>query len=336
MRILSRYNNEIEIAVRQAVGENMDKVFQIVRYQLGWVDEHGNSSTGFRGKGLRPTLCLQACAVEFGDHKPALPAAASIELLHNFTLIHDDVMDRDATRRNRSTVWSIWGDSAAINAGDLMYALAISAMANVVPDQPSRALQATSKLLDACVDVILGQQLDLDFESRDDVSVAEYENMAELKTAALIATSLEIGATIGGASDKTARLYGCLGRSMGLIFQMRDDYLSIWGDAEDMGKSTGVDIRRKKKSLPIIMLFNRARENDYNYLLDLYGGRELDDSDVLFVMKLLEDYEVRHELEGRIITKSEEALELLLSLNPDASWMADIQDMIRFIGVRGA
>jgi len=334
MSILSRYDNEIEIALRRAVGENMDKVFQLARYQLGWVDQNGNSSTGFGGKGLRPALCLEACAVVSGDHKPALPAAASIELLHNFTLIHDDVMDRDHTRRNRPTVWSIWGDAAAINTGDLMYSLAMSSMGDVMPEQPRRALQATSNLLDTCIEVILGQQLDLDFESRDDVSVAEYENMAESKTASLIATALEIGAIIGGASTEVAMLYRGLGRSMGLIFQMRDDYLGIWGDPRDVGKSTGADIKRKKKSLPIIMLFNRVNKNDCDSLSDLYRRDLLEGSDVSFVMNLLENYGVRDEMQNRIISKSDEAIELLASLNAGESWRIDIESMIQFVGAR--
>ncbi|HXF64774.1 MAG TPA: polyprenyl synthetase family protein [Caldilineaceae bacterium] len=234
--------------------------YGMMRYHLGWAD------AGFRpehfpsGKRVRPILCLLACAEVGGDPTQALPAAAAIELLHNFSLIHDDIEDGDELRRHRPTVWKLWGVPQAINVGDGMFALAYAALQRLTRRgvRAKVALAAFDRFTQTCVALTEGQHLDLCFEERTHVSVAEYLRMVQGKTAALIGASVAIGALIGGASP--AQQTGLLqfGQAMGLAFQIQDDILGIWGNPDRTGKAAGNDILRRKKSLPLLHALNHA------------------------------------------------------------------------------
>jgi geranylgeranyl diphosphate synthase type I len=199
-------------------------------------------------------LCLLACDGCHGAWERALPAAAAVELLHNFTLIHDDIEDRDRTRRNRPTVWSLWGEPQAINAGDTLLAVAQLTLLGLHEKgiSPEAVVRATRLFNATCVTLTVGQYLDISFESRSQVSVADYLEMIEAKTAALVACSCEMGALIAGAQGAQGECLRAFGRHLGLAFQMQDDILGIWGDSDAMGKPVGADIVRRKKTLPIL------------------------------------------------------------------------------------
>ncbi|MBN1284707.1 MAG: polyprenyl synthetase family protein [Anaerolineae bacterium] len=237
----------------------------MLRYHLGWTDPEGP-----RGKRARPLLLL-LCALAAGGEAAAMdamPAAAAVELLHNFSLIHDDIQDASKTRRGRPTVWTIWGTAQAINAGDAMYALAHRAMHRLAERgvDAGRVLEAYRLFTDTCLVLTLGQHMDLDFEERSSASMDEYMTMIGAKSAALIAASAEIGAVVGGADGKTRAHYAEFGRSLGLAFQIRDDILGIWGDEAVTGKSARSDIVARKKSLPVIYALERSQA-----LRDLYA-----------------------------------------------------------------
>jgi geranylgeranyl diphosphate synthase type I len=269
----------------QAGNPDQDGLFGMLRYHLGWVDASFEPCDARSGKRLRPMLCILACEGCGGAVEQALPAAAAIELLHNFTLIHDDIEDQDHTRRDRPTVWSIWGAAQAINAGDTLFALAQLAMLRLVErDLPSvTVVQATRLFNETCVALTGGQYLDIGFESRDDVSVEDYLTMIEGKTAALVACSCEIGAVIAGASDGQRERLRAFGRHSGLAFQMLDDVLGIWGDSSLTGKPVGADIARKKKTLPLLHGLARSAE-----LRGLMAGEMLTTSDVRRATDLVE------------------------------------------------
>jgi geranylgeranyl diphosphate synthase type I len=232
--------------------------YGMMQYHMGWVDANLAPSALPAGKRLRPILCLLACAEVGGRTRDALPAAAAIEILHNFSLVHDDIEDGDEARRHRATVWKLWGVPLAINVGDGMFALSFAAMQRLsgcgVP--PPAVLAALDVFTRTCVALTEGQYLDMSFEQRSLVSVDEYLRMIAGKTAALVGASVAIGAHIGGAAPGQAQALQWFGQEIGLAFQIQDDVLGIWGDPAATGKAAGNDVLRKKKSLPILHALN--------------------------------------------------------------------------------
>lgn len=236
--------------------------FDMMRYHLGWVDAEFTPCQMPTGKRVRPVLCLLCCDACGGDWEQALPAGAALELMHNFTLIHDDIEDRDETRRGRSTVWALWGEAHGINVGDALFSLSNLALLLLA----ERGVPTTTVVAACCLFNITqlaltcGQYLDIGFESRDDVSAEDYLAMIEGKTAALAACSCEMGALVAGAPDEQRENLRAFGRHLGLTFQMQDDVLGIWGDPAHTGKPAGADIARRKKSLPILYGLERSEE----------------------------------------------------------------------------
>lgn len=235
--------------------------YGMMQYHMGWIDADFAPSMLPSGKRLRPILCLLACAEVGGHASPALPAAAAIEILHNFSLVHDDIEDGDEARRHRPTVWKLWGVPLAINVGDGMFALAFAAMQRLSGRgaPPAAILAALDVFTRTCVALTEGQFLDMRFEQRSQVSVDEYLRMVAGKTAALVGASVAIGAHIGGASPAQARALQRFGQEIGLAFQIQDDVLGIWGDPAVTGKAAGNDVLRKKKSLPMLHALNHPQ-----------------------------------------------------------------------------
>ncbi len=232
-------------------------------YHLGLDSEAGAGQN--RGKRIRSLLVLLCCGAATGEPdgwRRAVPAAAAVELLHNFSLIHDDIQDRSETRRGRPTVWVRWGIPQAINAGDAMYTLAYRALLDL-RDQigPETALAAQEVLQESCLALTAGQFLDLDFETRTEVSLNEYWAMIGGKTAALLGACAELGALSAGATGARRGAFRDFGRSLGLAFQAQDDLLGIWGEESRTGKSAAGDLAAGKKSLPI--LFGLAQDGEF-------------------------------------------------------------------------
>jgi geranylgeranyl diphosphate synthase type I len=228
--------------------------YGMMQYHMGWVDDRFAPSALPAGKRLRPILCLLACREVGGEAHAALPAAAALEILHNFSLVHDDIEDGDEARRHRATVWKLWGVPLAINVGDGMFALAFAAMQRLSRGgvAPEAVLAALDVFTQTCVALTEGQYLDMSFEQRAAVSVDEYLRMIAGKTAALVGASVAIGAYIGGAPHDQAQALQRFGQEIGLAFQIQDDVLGIWGDPSVTGKAAGNDVLRKKKSLPML------------------------------------------------------------------------------------
>ncbi len=252
-----RYLPSIEREMRQVIqayDPGQGDLFGFLRYHLGWVDAAFQPCHARSGKRIRPVLCLLACEGCGGAWERALPAAAAIEFLHNFSLIHDDIEDRDEMRRGRRTVWSIWGQAQGINAGDALFSISQLAILRLrergLP--PTVVLDATHLFNETCVALTIGQHLDIDFESRDRVSADHYLAMVEGKTAALVAATCELGALIAGTRAARRKHLHAFGHHAGLAFQMQDDVLGIWGDSEVTGKPVGSDIARGKKTLPVL------------------------------------------------------------------------------------
>ncbi|HEY74715.1 MAG TPA: polyprenyl synthetase family protein [Thermoflexia bacterium] len=253
----SRYLPALEAemqAVVTAPAPEVHDLYGYLRYHLGWIDEHFQPRRGRTGKRIRPVLCLLSCEACGGDWEQALPAAAAVELLHNFSLIHDDIEDHDATRRGRPTVWALWGVPQAINAGDALFILAHIALLRLsARGIPAETVTAALRIFDhACLRLTEGQFMDIRFEQEEEVSLEDYLSMIEGKTAALLSAACELGALVAGVPPDQQERLRAFGRHLGLAFQIQDDILGIWGDPEKTGKPVGSDLRSRKKTLPIL------------------------------------------------------------------------------------
>ncbi|MDQ1541751.1 MAG: geranylgeranyl diphosphate synthase, type [Actinomycetota bacterium] len=235
--------------MRAAVARLAPAVRDVAGYHFGWTDADGSVRASNSGKAVRPTLAVVSAQAVGAPAEVGVPGALAVEFVHNFSLLHDDVMDRDEERRHRPTAWTVFGNSAAILAGDALLALAFEALLDVAPER-SRAAQRS--LAAATQQLIVGQVDDLDFEQRLDVGVDECLQMAAGKTAALMACSASIGARLGAAGADVVQALEGFGYQLGLAFQLVDDLLGIWGATASTGKPVGADLRARKQSLPVV------------------------------------------------------------------------------------
>ena len=293
--------------------------YAIMQYHMGWLSTALEPAQAPSGKRVRPLLCVLACAAAGGDPARAVPAAAGLELLHNFSLIHDDIEDASETRRHRPTAWAVFGMPRACNAGDGMFSLAHAAFHRLseqgVP--PQIVLNALRLFDEMCVRLTEGQYLDISFEGRLDVSVEDYFGMVTGKTGALLATSPEIGAVIGGAEPAVSDAYRRFGAALGRAFQLRDDVLGIWGDEAVTGKSAASDILSKKKSLPV--LYGLAHPAVGAELRRLYAGPEFAAADVARVLALLDAAGARTYAQEQVRHASVDARQALDQLAPESA-----------------
>lgn len=273
----------LEAALRAAVGSDRSQLAAACRYVMGWEDQSGRPANA-AGKRIRPALCLYAGGL-FGSAEAAMPGAVAVELVHNFSLIHDEVQDHDAERHGRPTLWALLGTAQAINAGDFLYSRATSALLGGNAS-PERRLAALRLLTEAVGRMIGGQWADLSFESRDDVTTDEYLAMISGKTGALLGAPLAIGATLAGAPPATAEALGRWGETIGLAFQIHDDYLGIWGNPDLTGKSNTNDIARKKKTLPVI---HGLLGPGGKAIREIYARPELTEADISAVITALRE-----------------------------------------------
>ncbi|OIV35826.1 dimethylallyltranstransferase [Mangrovactinospora gilvigrisea] len=247
--ILERGRSLTTPVLREAIGRLAPPMDIVGSYHFGWTDAEGNPATGAAGKGLRPAMALLSAQVPGADPKAGVPGAVAVELVHNFSLLHDDLMDEDEQRHHRATVWKVHGPEQAILVGDAMFALANEVLVESGGPEALRAIRRLTRATRALID---GQAQDLSFEKRDRVSVEECLAMEGNKTSALLACSASIGAVLGGAPDEHADALERYGWHLGLAFQAVDDLLGIWGDTAVTGKPSWGDLRQRKKSLPVV------------------------------------------------------------------------------------
>ncbi|MGR8007147.1 polyprenyl synthetase family protein [Streptomyces hypolithicus] len=221
----------------------------VAAYHFGWIDAQGRPADGDGGKAVRPALALLSAEAAGAPAETGVPGAVAVELVHNFSLLHDDLMDGDEQRRHRDTVWKVHGPAQAILVGDALFALANEVLLEIGTVEAGRA---TRRLTTATRKLIDGQAQDISFEHRERVTVEECLEMEGNKTGALLACAVSIGAVLGGADDRTADTLEAYGYHLGLAFQAVDDLLGIWGDPEATGKQTWSDLRQRKKSLPVV------------------------------------------------------------------------------------
>jgi geranylgeranyl diphosphate synthase type I len=321
--VISRYRRELHKYLRDLISNHQPPdLYRMIRYHLGWEDADGHPAEHM-GKELRPALCLLACEAVGGDWRRALPAAAAVELVHNFSLVHDDIQDRDIERHHRSTVWSVWGDAQAINAGDALLALARLSILRLRDEgvPADDVLDAARVLDERTLEMVEGQTMDLSFEERLDVGVEIYIDMIERKTGALFDCSLRLGALAAGCHQDLAEAMGRCGRLMGTAFQIRDDMLGIWGAESRTGKEPATDIRRRKKSLPAVYALTQAEGPTLDELRRVYTKVELTSDDVSLVLRTLDAIGAQGYCARLALATKQAALKELdeLPLNSDAA-----------------
>ena len=291
-----RYRGALDETLRSLLsdglpaGSHPEELHRMLRYHLGWEDAEGRPAHTDGGKALRPTLCLLACEAADGDWRAALPAAAALELVHNFSLVHDDIQDRDPERRHRPAVWSVWGEAQAINAGDALLALGRLAVLKLAAEgvRAERVVAAARALDESTLEMVEGQALDLSFEERLDVGEDAYLEMIEKKTGALFDCALRLGGLVGADDPAVAEALGRCGRWLGVAFQVRDDMLGVWGAENRTGKPPAADIRNRKKSLPVVHALARSEGATAADLRRIYSQPRLSDADVSAVLAALE------------------------------------------------
>lgn len=246
----------VEEKLQQVVGEIRQPGYELLHhmlaYTMGWEGEGAGPEA--RGKRIRPVLVMLTAAAAGGRWEAALPAAAAVELVHNFSLIHDDIEDNSDLRRGRPTVWKQWGLAQAVNTGDTMFALAHLTILELEQTVSApAALRAALVLQQTCLKLTQGQFLDISYEGRTNLTEADYWPMVEGKTGALISACTRLGAIAADASVARVESFAHFGRCLGLAFQAQDDLLGIWGDPAVTGKSAASDLVSGKKSLPVLI-----------------------------------------------------------------------------------
>lgn len=259
-RLLAEIETELQNQVARLDQPGTCHFHEMLTYHMGWTGEGAGPDA--TGKRIRPLVVLLVTAACDANWQSALPAAAAVELVHNFSLVHDDIEDDSDKRRGRTTVWKKWGIAQGINAGDGLFVLSNLALADLEAAYPAPIVLHAAKILhQTCLDLTRGQFLDISYEDRADLTVDDYWPMVSGKTAALLSACCHIGALLGDADEARQEAYRAFGHYLGLAFQVQDDILGIWGDEALTGKSAASDLVEGKKSLPV--LFGLEKNDEF-------------------------------------------------------------------------
>ncbi len=303
---LHRTSDLLDPALRAAVDRLGAGLATPARYHFGWVDPRGRPLPNSRpGKGVRPTLALLSAQAVDAPPQVALPGAVAVELIHNFSLVHDDIVDDDHQRRHRPTLWKVFGVGDAVIVGDALMALALQTL---LEESTAERTAAADDLTRATMDMITGQYLDMSFHQRPEVTVEECWEMVSCKTGALLAHASAVGAILAGAPDPVVEALRSFGNELGLAFQAQDDLLGIWGDPAVTGKPVGNDLRERKKSIPVTVALSSGTDAGAE-LACLYAQDRLDDRQIARAASLVEEAGGRDATEaaaqGRLLRASE-------------------------------
>jgi geranylgeranyl diphosphate synthase type I len=304
----------IQDAMRAAFPESESTVarfYAMQQYHLGWRDAELTPAMDNPGKLLRPYLALLACQAVGGRVEQALPLAAGIELIHNFTLIHDDIQDVSPMRRGRATVWNLWGLAHGITAGDSMFALAHLAVHRLrtVGVPATVVLEVLQRLDETILAVCEGQYLDCSYEGNLSVAEDDYLSMICRKTSTLIGTAVCTGALVGGSDMVTAQALYNFGVNLGMAFQLQDDILGIWGDPKVTGKPAAADLSRRKVTLPIIRALRDSGQRQA--LADLYRKETITDADVQRMLAILDATTIQSDMIALVSRMAQATREVL-------------------------
>lgn len=320
--------------VKEILGNYSSDIIQSIEEDLSVITPNNLQEASFYltkagGKMLRPALCLITAEAVGGKKEDAIKAGSAIELIHTFSLIHDDIMDDDDMRRGMPSVHKVWGEDVAILAGDTLFSKAFEIIINSESTSPLQNNQALATVADACVKICEGQALDMGFEDRFDVTEDEYMEMIFKKTGALIAAATKAGAIMGGASDDVVDAMYEYGRLIGLAFQIQDDYLDLASDEETLGKPIGSDIGKGKMTIIAINGISSAGD-DIEKLLEILKDDNNSKEDIDLAIEILTKcgaIEYARNLALNSVKQAKEVLEIL----PDSSSKQVLVDIADFV-----
>lgn len=278
------------------------------------------------GKRLRPFLVMKSCEIVGGDVNYVIPAAIAIEVLHNFTLIHDDIMDNDLLRRGVPTVHTIWGIPMAILAGDLLFAKAFHILLSMKGDY-EKIVKVAEILAKTTITISEGQSMDMSFERKNNVSEEEYMTMIYKKTGALFEASAKIGAILGGGSEEMVEALGNYGKNLGIGFQIFDDYLGLISKEEILGKPIGSDIREGKKTLFVIKLLNSSLRDK---VISILGKKNVSNEDITLILNYIRN----EKIDEYVLNKAKFHIDLAissLSIFPNSEAKNDLIELARYV-----
>ncbi len=333
--ILTKYIPDIDNTVKSFLSDAPNFMHGVISYHFGWVDQDFQPATVSRGKMFRPTINLLVFEALTGDHRGALPVAASIEMIHNFSLLHDDIEDGDIERRGRPTAWTIWGQPLIINVGDYLYSLAYKTMYGLDEEKfsPETRLTVFKLMNDTCLDLTKGQDLDMRFETMGaNVSTEMYLDMVYKKTGALVNAAILSAAILGTTDQNIIEGYEIFAKNIGRAFQIQDDILGIWGDSSQTGKSSNNDLYRKKKTLPIIYMFDQATGDRKQQLMDYYASDDpLSDDAIVFVRESLAETGAKAYAQEMANTLQTQAFAGLTQTGINNQAQRDLEAIARFL-----
>ncbi len=326
--VLERAGALTRPALRAAVDRLAPGLAVPARYHFGWTDAQGRPITGGgHGKGVRPALALLSAEAVGSPPEVGLPGAVAVELVHNFSLVHDDIVDDDARRRHRATMWKVFGVGDAIIVGDALMGLALE----VLLDEPTAArTAAAADLTRATMAMIAGQHLDMSFHPTDRVPLERCWEMVSLKTGAILAHASAVGAILAGAPAPTIEALRVFGEQLGLGFQAVDDLLGIWGDPAVTGKPAGSDLREKKMSIPVTFALGSGTGAGER-LAHLYAKEHLDGADIASAAALVEEAGGRSATFAAARERLDRATDVLSSAEIDAGTARELADLAGFI-----
>ncbi|HSS10822.1 MAG TPA: polyprenyl synthetase family protein [Acidimicrobiales bacterium] len=323
--VLTRAREAVTPALASALDRLSVDLRQLTTYHLGWTDLDGRPAVDGGGKGIRPALAILSAEAARADGEVGVPGAVAVELIHNFSLIHDDVIDGDRTRRHRPTVWAVAGVGQAIVVGDALATLAHQVLLDVPEGGP-----AARCLADATAAMIAGQADDITFESRHNISLVQCMAMTAGKTGALLGCAASIGAVLAGASPLTITALRDYGTNLGIAFQAVDDLLGIWGDPERTGKPAGNDLRQRKKTLPIVAALGAGNE-DAQELHGLLAEGPLNDEQIARATWLVEVCDARSWTANRAKTHLDRALQALERVRMNPMTHRELTELAAFV-----
>lgn len=324
---VGRARRIVEPILRDAVSTLTPEMRAPAEYHFGWTERDGSAVSGGGGKGIRPTLAVLSAEAAGASGEVAGPGAAAVELVHAFSLLHDDIIDNDTERRHRPTVWSSWSLGDGVIVGDALHALAFDLL---LSDPTAERVEATRRLAVGTAAMIAGQSADMSFDERNDVSFADCLNMEAGKTGALLAYSSSVGAVLAGADADVVDALHDFGAAVGLAFQAVDDVLGIWGDPSVTGKAAGNDLRERKRSMPVTAALHSGAP-EVAEIAEMYARDELHADEIAHLAGLIESAGGRSATDEEAQRQYDLAVESLSHPGLEPSAVAELTDVAQFI-----
>ncbi len=337
-QVFSKYHSQVDSAMQIEFPRKDTKINTMLKYFLGWTDPSGSATNKpIPGKALRPILCILACNAAGGDVQKAIHAAAiPLEFIHNFSLIHDDIQDKDKLRHNRPTIWALWGNPKALIAGNNLRVIADITMNNLIRTglSANKCLKLNYILTQACLEMIEGQYLDIKYEGQTSLTTELYLEMISKKTGALIASAIKIGASLATENQDKLSAFDDFGKFLGLVFQITDDILGIWGTEAKTGKSVGADIIRKKNSLPIIITATNTTKINQKKIISIYNKQSISQSDLNEVLNIMDETKSKQQCMDLAEIYCRQALSSIDDISMSDESRKDIESVALFLTKR--